>query len=200
MSFFDYFKLNHTIYDIVQALGYQFLTDEINFKVKDVSADPVSLTKNRIIRNLKHIVINNEIARRDFLIAPVLELFIELHPVLINVEYYIEVSNLLKGFIDYYIEDKHSFLLIEAKNADIQRGFNQLSAELIAVDQWTDNTTKNIFGAVSIGNVWQFAVLYRQEKRIIQDIKLYRVPDDLEQLLGLLLSIFEGEQCQQQSW
>lgn len=107
----------------------------------------------------------------------------------VKVESPIEVSDKLKDTIDYFIQAKHSFLVIEAKNADLQRGFTQLAAELIAFDQWTDEAAPVLYGALSIGNVWQFGQLNRAEKQVLQDLALYRVPADLHDLLQILLAI-----------
>lgn len=71
--------------------------------------------------------------------------------------------------------------MVEAKNADLQRVFTQLAVELIAVEQAELSESKRIYGAVSVGNIWQFAVLNSQEKLIFQDINLYRVPADLQE-------------------
>ncbi len=47
--------------------------------------------------------------------------------------------------------------------------------------------------AVSTGNVWQFGILERANKRLIQDFNLYRVPADVEILLRALIGILEPE-------
>jgi hypothetical protein len=49
-----------------------------------------------------------------------------------------------------------------------------------------------LFGAVSVGNIWQFGILHRQTKQVLQDINLFRVPADLEDLLRVLVAILEG--------
>ncbi|MBE9127234.1 MULTISPECIES: hypothetical protein [unclassified Coleofasciculus] len=82
-------------------------------------------------------------------------------------------------------------LVIEAKNADLQRGFTQLAVELIAVEQAELGESQRLYGAVSIGNIWQFSVLYSQNKQIVQDINLYRVPADLAELLQVVVGILE---------
>jgi hypothetical protein len=79
--------------------------------------------------------------------------------------------------------------IIEAKNADLQRGFIQLAAELIALDQSVEPTLPYVYGAVSIGDVWQFGVVDRAAKRIAQDLQLYRVPADLDELLQIMIAI-----------
>jgi|GEM_PF-3587930 len=43
--------------------------------------------------------------------------------------------------------------------ADLSRGFSQLAAELVALDQWIDSSQAEIIGAVTTGNIWQFGVL-----------------------------------------
>lgn len=42
-----------------------------------------------------------------------------------------------------------------------------------------------------MGNIWQFGVLHRQSKQVVQDINLYCVPADLEDLLRILVAILE---------
>ncbi len=49
-----------------------------------------------------------------------------------------------------------------------------------------------LYGAVSMGNLWQFAVLDTQKNQIIQDTNLYRVPADLLELLQVIVGILEG--------
>ncbi len=87
---------------------------------------------------------------------------------------------------------KTSFLVVEAKNADLTKGFTQLTVELIALDQWVEDQSPLLFGAVSIGDVWRFGILDRKAKRIIQDLNLYQVPRDLEILLRILVGILVG--------
>lgn len=74
----------------------------------------------------------------------------------------------------------------------MQRGFTQLAVELIAVDQWSPLSSSKIYGTVSVGNIWQFGVLHRETKQIVQDINLYRVPTDVEDLLRILIAILES--------
>ncbi len=189
LSFSDYFKLNYKIDEIIRAHHYLYRTDEIRFNSQSRSPDEVKNLKKRLQLNLKNISIDSEIARREFLIAPVLEELLQIHPVKIKVEYYLELNEQLKGNIDYYIEDNQVILIIEAKNADMQKGFTQLAVEMIAVDQCLDDDAKRIFAAVTTGDVWKFGILDRQKKEVTQDINLYRVPADIEELLGILIHI-----------
>lgn len=82
-------------------------------------------------------------------------------------------------------------LIVEAKNADLGRGFTQLGAELIALDQWTQRNTPVIYGAVTTGDSWRFGQFLRAERKIVQDTKLYSIPLELNKLLSVLLGIIQ---------
>ncbi|MBW4546132.1 MAG: hypothetical protein KME25_17035 [Symplocastrum torsivum CPER-KK1] len=64
--------------------------------------------------------------------------------------------------LDYYLPSEHELLVIEAKNADLQRGFTQLGVELIAIDQWSPS-----LGGFAIALLVFFCCqsLYLQSKR-----------------------------------
>jgi hypothetical protein len=40
----------------------------------------------------------------------------------VRVEYALNINNQLKGVIDYYLKPENQLLVIEAKNADLERG------------------------------------------------------------------------------
>ena len=88
--------------------------------------------------------------------------------------------------MDYYFSD---LLVIEAKRDNLDNGFTQLAVELIALDQWTNSDTPILYGAVTTGNDWRFGEFHRQQRQIIQDLKLYRIPEELEILIGILIAI-----------
>lgn len=78
-----------------------------------------------------------------------------------RIEYPISISDRLKGSLDYYLQADNQLLVVKAKNADISRGFTQLSAELIALNQWTSLASPILYGAVTTGDIWKFGLLYR---------------------------------------
>jgi hypothetical protein len=80
-------------------------------------------------------------------------------------------------------------LVVEAKQADLTRGFTQLTVELIALDEWIDNDEPVLYGAVTTGDIWQFRSFAREIRTISQDLILYRVPTDLEQLFNILVGV-----------
>ena len=99
------------------------------------------------------------------------------------------VSNWLKGTFDYFIPAQQNLLVIEAKNAELARGFTQLAVELIPLDRWTDSTVPILYGTVTTGDVWKFGMFQRQEKIIHKDINTYAVPSDLNLVLYVLFGI-----------
>jgi len=107
----------------------------------------------------------------------------------IDIEYPLNVSNQLKGSIDYFIRSAGSLVVIEAKKADLERGFSQLAVEMIAVDQYFEESDTPIYGAVTVGDLWRFGVLDRKEKLVSKDIDSYRVPSDLEELFSVFIGI-----------
>ncbi len=88
------------------------------------------------------------------------------------------------------------FVVIEAKYEDLTRGFTQLVAELAAIDQWekTPNLDQQpqVIGAVTTGLSWQFGRLDRASKSLEQGINSYRVPEDLESVMRILVAAVNG--------
>ncbi|MEB3355139.1 MAG: hypothetical protein VKK04_00225 [Synechococcales bacterium] len=99
------------------------------------------------------------------------------------------VNDWLKGSLDYFVRANNTFLVVGAKNDDLARGFTQLSAELIALDQGSNTEQSILDGAVTTGDIWKFGQLHRAEKRIVQDLNLYRVPADFEDLMRILVAV-----------
>lgn len=133
--------------------------------------------------------LTSEAARREVLISPLVLALIDCTQAQLRIEYSVNVSQQLKGSLDYYLHAQQNLLIIEAKNADLSRGFTQLAVELIALQQWTQGEPEILYGAVSTGDVWQFGLLHQDGKKIQQDLNLYRVPADLEELFQILVGI-----------
>jgi hypothetical protein len=67
-------------------------------------------------------------------------------------------------------------------------GFTQLATEMIALDQWEKTPTQStLIGAVTTGSIWQFGRLNRATKHFEQGLDIYRVPEDLEPLMRILV-------------
>ena len=138
---------------------------------------------------------NSEMAKREFLIAPILVEISKTTKATIDVEYTIDIDEKLSGSLDYLIRLKQQLIIIEAKKGDLEKGFTQLAAELVAFDQYIeqDNGQNLLYGAISLGDVWRFGLLDRTQKLIIKDINSYSVPNDLETVFAILVGIVMGD-------
>ncbi|MBC6478826.1 MAG: hypothetical protein GDA56_14690 [Hormoscilla sp. GM7CHS1pb] len=192
-NFSDYFKWNYYPEDILDYFGYGFTSAELVLPQSQQQLEGLSSLERRLRRSLPYIAIDNNMARREFLIAPVLMDLIDYTEAKLKVSYPLEVEPQLKCSLDYFLQAGNNLLVIEAKDENIERGFKQLAVELIAVDRAMAEAEENmLYGAVSIGKIWQFSVLSRLEKQITQDLNLYRVPADLEELMHIFVAILTG--------
>ncbi|MEO1095644.1 MAG: hypothetical protein AAFX01_12165 [Cyanobacteria bacterium J06638_28] len=99
------------------------------------------------------------------------------------------MNSQLRGNFDYFLPTAQNLVVIEAKNADLARGFTQLAVELIALDQWTNVVTPILYGAVTTGDTWKFGLFDRETKEVQKDINTYAVPTDLAHVLSILLGV-----------
>ncbi|MDQ3250593.1 MAG: hypothetical protein M3Q45_15480 [Chloroflexota bacterium] len=189
LTFSDYFKLNVEIDELLAYFGYSFEFAKCNLPTTQIEPSRTQNLHTRLEQSFSLVGFTNETARREFLIAPVLlEVALQTHAK-IRVEYALEVTEQLRGTLDYYLQARNNLLVVEAKNADLQKGFTQLAVELIALNQIANPDLLSLYGAVSIGDIWRFGVLNRQAKQVTQDLTLYRVPTDLADLLAILVAI-----------
>ena len=201
LSFSDYFKLNFYPEEILNYFGYSFEMKSLTFAKSICDLPELDALETRLVKSLPYITFDNEMARREFLIAPVLIDLLDYTKSNLKVAYNLMINNQLKGELDYFIESNsksnseinHQFLVIEAKDENLERGFKQLAVEMVALAHIINQEQKYIYGAVSIGKIWQFGVLNRQTKSVIQDLHLYRVPDDLRELMSILVAVLNGE-------
>lgn len=187
-TFSNYFELGFTVDELVAEFGYSFSRQFLTLPQYGDELDRIADLKLRIEEILPFVVLENEATRREMLIAPIVVDLIHYSHAKLRIEYAIQVNQQLQGKLDYLLRSTANLVVIEAKQADINRGFTQLATELIALDQWTDSTQSEILGAVTTGNVWQFGLLERQSKLICECINLYRVPDELELIIRILLA------------
>lgn len=191
-SFRNYFEMPYEPDEILAELGYSLRKTQLELPQAELDRPPLQQLKHSLEQRLPYVSLTSEAARREVLIAPIVLTLIDYTQAQLRIEYAIRVSDQLKGSLDYYLQSQNSLLIIEAKNADLARGFTQLAAELIALDQWLDSDTRPLYGVVSTGDIWQFGRLNRQQHQIEQDLSLYRVPTDLEDLFPILIAILTG--------
>jgi len=192
-TFSKYFELPFDIEDILADLDCRVDRASLTLPRYSEALDRLAALHEQIQDGIRYVGITSEQARREFLIAPVVREVCRTTQQRVRVEYPVVVNNWLKGTFDYYFQ-ANNLLVIEAKRENLDNGFTQLAAELIALDQWTDRETSLLYGAVTTGQDWRFGVFHRQERKILEDLKLYRVPEELETLLRILAGILLGNE------
>lgn len=189
-SFADYFKLRFAPADILAELGLSLVRTHLELEQWLGEVEAIAPLKQRIEETLPHVTLTSEMARREMLISPVIIELIRTTNADLNIEYPIEVNSYLKGDLDYLLSKEHQLLIIEAKQADLTRGFTQLAVELMALHRWLGSPPNQIFtGVVSTGDMWQFGRYDPQTQQITQDLQLWRVPDDLDSLFRILVQL-----------
>jgi hypothetical protein len=191
-TFRSYFELSYDIEEILAELGYLFIKKAITLPRTSNPLEKIAELKHKIISFLPLVSLNNETARRETLVSPLLLEIITYCQCQMKIEYPVNVNNWLKGNLDYLLRSRQSLLVIEAKNDDLTRGFTQLAVELIALSEIEEN--KSVFyGSVTTGEIWRFGKLDRQQKQITQDMTLLRIPDDIEEIGHILVGILQME-------
>ncbi len=185
-TFRSYFEMPYEPEEILAQFGYRLEIGEWTWPVAPAPPQTPAL-KNRIRQLLPLVSLTSETARRELLVAPVLT-EVALHcRVPLRLEYPLMVNNWLKGSLDYLLRGKNILLVVEAKKDDLTRAFVQMAVEMIALAQVEPQA--QIYGAVTIGSIWQFGQILGDPRTIRQDLTLYRVPEDLESVAGILTAI-----------
>lgn len=190
-TFHDYFRMRASTEDILEYFGYQKQNARIEMPQSVRDLPSLENLHAQVEDALLHISLENEITRREFLIAPVMAEVRRITQAKLRSEYWFEVNHQLKGSLDYLLRRERNLLVVEANNADMSRGFTQLAVEMVALDK-ADETEQNvIYGAITTGNIWQFGELDRRRKTVIQDITSYDLLQDLENLVRIFVEILE---------
>lgn len=188
-TFRSYFLMKFAPADILRELGVTLTKAALNLSAASSLELSRSNLYQRIEDGIARVSLTSEAARREVLIAPVLLEVAKITEATVNIEYPIEVNQYLRGDLDYYLQSRHNILVVEAKQADLTRGFTQLAAELIALDSWVESDEPILYGAVTTGDIWQFGSFHRLHRVVSQDLMLYRVPTDLDVLMQILVAI-----------
>jgi hypothetical protein len=189
-TFRSYFEMTYEPEDILAEFGYTLIRSKLALPKTQKPLDRILELRDRIERTLPRVSLTSETARRETLVAPLLlEVATYYCDCQLRIEYPLAVTKWLKGNLDYLLRATQSLLVVEAKNDDITRGFTQLSVQLIALSLVDEQPLH--YGAVTIGDVWKFGVLDVAAQRIIEDISIYSLPNDLEALMTILVGIVE---------
>lgn len=105
----------------------------------------------------------------------------------------------LKGELDFAFTTKKTtyletpiFTIIEAKNADINKHWGQIVAQMVGAKEENakeGNDLKAIFGCISTGEDWQFVKL--EDKSIHIDQRPFSIYTELEKILGIFQYIVD---------
>ena len=189
-TFSKIFELRIEPDDLATDFGYTLERTRLNLPQYQGELDRLEELRSRIEEVLPYVSLASETSRREVLISQVVLDLVHYTKAQLRIEYPIKVTEQLQGYLDYFLRSETGLLVIEAKREDLDYGFTQLVAEMIALDQWDRTPEQSVLlGAVTTGTVWQFGRLHRETKEIEQGLNLYRVPDDLDQLMRILVQV-----------
>lgn len=143
---------------------------------------------------------NSEKARSELIIAPILvDLRRQLQEqvsLFSGVDFTVDDTQGLNGICDFLITKSPEILIVtapvitvvEAKKENINAGFGQCAAEMVAAQIFNERSAtdiQTIYGAVTTGSIWQFLKLEGQTLSI--DLSEYYLKD-VNKILGILAS------------
>lgn len=182
------FDLRPELDILVNELGYALRRVPLVLPVYTKELDRLENLTQRLEEILPYVNLANEATRREVLTSPIVMEVVHYTQAQLRIKYPVKVSNQLQGYVDYLLRTQNHLIVIEAKQEDMTNGFTQLAIEIIALDQWSEMPDQpEIIGAVTTGNLWQFGRLNRSSKVIKQGLNSYRVIEDLEPLLRVLI-------------
>ncbi|QYX31023.1 hypothetical protein [Sphaerospermopsis torques-reginae] len=200
MAYSD-FKLS----EIIQK--FELTLNEVSALFADTTEEePSDLLTTILKENVDLAVsINTEKARSEMIISPIL---LEVRRKLNNqislfsgVDFNVDNQQGLNGFCDFLISLSKEQLfvrapvitLVETKNENLKSGLAQCIAEMIAAqlfNEKNENNIRTIYGAVTIGTIWQFLKL--EDKLVSIDLSEYYIKD-VKKILGILISAIKQE-------
>lgn len=189
-SFRSYFELPNDTDEILAEFGYKFERQRLHLPKTTREIEYLSELQQQLEDTIPYVTLSSETAKREILIAPVLARVAVMCRRLLRIEYPLKVNEQLQGNLDYFIESEMGLIVIEAKRDDLTRGFTQLAVELIALTM-LEESPDVLYGVVTIGELWVFGKLERSMLTIIRDIGSYTLPDDLAELVKILVGILE---------
>lgn len=193
-TFSKYFDLPYAPQDILADLGCTLeRTDRLDLPYSEAALEWLPGLSESLKRRLKRVNTTTEQARREALIFPVIDQICDQLNYPLNIEYALNVSNWLKGSLDYYIPSPYNLLIIEAKQSDLTKGFTQLAVELIALSEWINQTMPILYGAVSTGEIWKFGMFHRDARQVTEYLPLHPIPQELEFVTRTLIGVLQTE-------
>lgn len=187
-TFSKFFDLKIPADELAENFGYTLIKTKLNLPQYRDDLERLEELKIRIEEILPYVDLSNETSRREVLISQIATELVRYTKAQLRIEYPITVTQQLQGYLDYLFKTQTEVLVVEAKRQDLDYGMSQLVSQLIALDQWERTPDQpRVLGAVTTGRLWEFALLNRTEKRIDQGLESYRVPEDLDPLMRILV-------------
>jgi hypothetical protein len=140
----------------------------------------------------------SEKARSEFIVAPILlelrELLQHQISVYSGVRFDVAPEQGLQGVCDFILTatppvptiQAPLLMLVEAKKNDIEEGFGQCAAEMVAAQMFNERdgiAKRPVFGCVTTGELWQFLRLEDQRLDIQPQRQFWQPVDQLLQIL-----------------
>ncbi|MEM9265393.1 MAG: hypothetical protein AAGA46_07705 [Cyanobacteria bacterium P01_F01_bin.13] len=188
-TFSKIFDLKIPADELAVEFGYTLSRQRLSLARYQGELDRIQELSARIEEILPYVDLASETSRREVLISRVVSELVHYTKAQLRIEYPLKISAQLQGYLDYLLRTQTELLVIEAKRQDLDYGFTQLIAEMIALDQWEKTPEQPmLIGAITTGTVWQFAWLNRNTKHFQQGLDSYRVPEDLDDLMRILVA------------
>jgi len=188
-TFDDFFNNVHQFKERLNEFGYRLEIESLELPSTKISA-PIEQLQRDFARRFRQVSLVNETARREFYIAPILMTVLDQGDFQLDFEYPITGEN-LQGTVDYLLRGNKNLIVIEAKGAEMERGFAQLAAEMLAAHEGLSNSGDIIYGAVTTGDLWRFGILDATKKCIRKDVNQYIIPQNLEHVIATLTAILK---------
>jgi hypothetical protein len=193
-TFSKIFDLKIPADDLAGEFGYTLNRSVLNLPQHQGELDRLQELRARIEEILPYVDLASESSRREILISRIVTELVHYTKAQLRIEYPLKVTEQLQGYLDYLLRSQTELLVIEAKRQDLDYGFTQLIAEMIALDLWERTPDQPVLvGAVTTGKIWQFGLLHRESRQIQQGLESYRVPEDLNDLMRILVAVLAPE-------
>jgi len=165
---------------------------------KEFEANPYF--KSMIIRNLKNsLSLINETVICEKIISPIITEIAEFHNIFIwsHAPFNVDAEKSLVGIPDYLIGvkdiDDVSFkspiaCLGEAKKENFTEAWGQVISEMYAAQLANNNKEVPVYGLVTTGKIWDFAVL--QNDIVTIDTRTHAIPSELDKVFNILNWLF----------
>ncbi|MCU0565107.1 MAG: hypothetical protein MUF49_00730 [Oculatellaceae cyanobacterium Prado106] len=188
-TFRKVFDLKIRADDYAEETGYTLNRKFLNLPQYRGELDRLLELRDRIEEVLPYVDLSSETSRREVLISRIVLELVHYTKAQLRIEYPLKVTEQLQGYLDYLLRTQTHLIVIEAKRQDLDYGFTQLIAKMIALDQWDRSPAQpTLLGAITTGTLWQFGLLDRQSRHIDQGLESYRAPEDLNDLMRILVA------------